>query len=74
MNASIDQSCAQGSIWGVKSPRLTFTPQVMTSGAFFTSSRCINHTSIMCVWVNEVMKTHSIACTLEPSSAINLMV
>ena len=50
MNASIDQSCAQGSIWGVKSPRLTFTPQVMTSGEFCMTSRYINCYVSCVVW------------------------
>ena len=49
-NQSLNQCSVLVSIWGVKCPRLTFTPLVMTSGEFLTNSRCINHQLSYVFW------------------------
>ena len=49
-NPSLNQWSVLVSIWGVKCPRLTFTPLVMTSGEILTNSRCINHQLSCVLW------------------------
>ena len=48
-NPSLNLWSVLVSIWGVKCPRLTFTPLVLTNGEFLTSSRCINQQAL-CVF------------------------